>query len=157
MFEILVDLRNAAEARAKAITAQHPDWPCRKGCDQCCRSLAQPPALSEVEWQEVKTGLALLPAETRAEVNRRMASASGSAAPYTCAFLDLADGACLIYQHRPIACRTYGFSVNERGVGLYWQAIHQRVEAGEFADVVWGNHSSVEARLAALGAPGPQI
>lgn len=83
-----------------------------------------------------------------------MAAVSGSAAPYTCAFLDPAHGACLIYQHRPIACRTYGFYVDERGVGLYCESIQKGVEGGDFADVVWGNHSALEARLAALGAPG---
>lgn len=155
-FTILQNLRDAAEARAQAITAQHPDWPCRRGCDSCCRSLARQPSLSQVEWQEVEAGLALLPAETRGEVNGRLAAASGSPAPHTCAFLDPTDGACLIYQHRPIACRTYGFHVDERGVGLYCQAIQQRVDGGDFTGVVWGNHSAVEARLTELGAPGPQ-
>jgi Fe-S-cluster containining protein len=140
MFEILQELREAADARADAITARYPDWPCRKGCDHCCRSLARTPEISEIEWREVEKGLALLPAVTRAEIEARTDSR-------TCAFLDPVQGACLIYEHRPIACRTYGFYVDERGIGLHCD----KIEASQYPEAVWGNHSAVDARLEALG------
>jgi len=151
MSETLVALREATAARAKAITERHPEWPCRRGCDHCCRSLARPPELSGLEWREVAAGLALLAPELRAEVEARR-----SAGPsHVCPFLDPAAAACLIYEHRPIACRAYGFYVDERGDGLYCGMIRERVEAGEFADVVWGNHSALERRLAEFGNTRP--
>jgi len=141
MFEILRELRDAADARASALTTRYPEWPCRKGCDHCCRSLARMPEISEIEWREVEAGLALLPAATRAEIDARMG------AEKICAFLDPVQGACLIYEHRPIACRTYGFYVDERGIGLHCH----RIEPGAYPEAVWGNHSAVDARLEALG------
>ena len=141
----LVQLRAATEERSRAIVARYPDWPCRKGCDHCCRSLAGPLELTQTEWREVEAGFALLPETTRAEVNARWAAPSR-----TCPFLDPAHGDCLIYEHRPIACRAYGFYVDERGIGLYCGIIRGKVDAGEFAEAVWGNHSALESRLAAL-------
>lgn len=149
MFEILQNLRESVEARSQWLTRQYPDWPCRKGCDHCCRSLAQPPELSEIEWREVRTGLDLLTPSTRAEVEARMAAPSGP--PYTCAFLHPVDGACLIYAHRPIACRAYGYYVDERGIGLYCGIIREEVEAGRLQDAVWGNFSSLDSKLDELG------
>ncbi|MBW4469884.1 MAG: hypothetical protein KME45_05710 [Stenomitos rutilans HA7619-LM2] len=37
------------EARAQAIRADRDWWPCRRGCDACCRRLAYPPELSAAE------------------------------------------------------------------------------------------------------------
>ena len=149
MSEVLRQLREAAAERARAITAQYPDWPCRKGCALCCRNLAQPMALAEAEWAEVETGLALLSEEVRAAVDHRQAKVTGP--PYQCPYLDPLADACLIYAHRPIACRTYGFYIDERGTGLYCGIIRARVEDGEFAEVVWGNHGAADQRLKALG------
>ena len=154
-FTILTELRAAADTRAAAIVAQYPDWPCRQGCSHCCRSLARLPELSGVEWREIEAGLALLPAATRAEVEARLVSSATGSPPYTCAFLDPEAGSCLVYAHRPIACRTYGFYVDERGTGLYCGMIREKVEAGEFSKAVWGNHSALEYRLEELGPVGP--
>jgi uncharacterized protein len=148
-FPILQELRAAAAFRANEITTRYADWPCRKGCADCCRSLARPPELSEIEWREVEAGLALLPAAIRSEVEARRARHGEP--PQTCAFLDQASGACLIYAHRPIVCRTYGFYMDDRGIGFYCGLIRRRVEAGEFAEAVWGNHSACEHGLDALG------
>ena len=71
------------------------------------------------------------------------------ARPLTCPLLDRKAGACRVYVHRPIACRTYGFYV-QRGLGLYCKDIETRVAAGQWADVVWGNHDAIDHRLSAL-------
>jgi Fe-S-cluster containining protein len=55
-----------------------------------------------------------------------------------------------VYEHRPVACRTYGFYV-ERDQGLYCGQIRERVDAGELADVVWGNQELVDRQLDSLG------
>jgi Fe-S-cluster containining protein len=63
--------------------------------------------------------------------------------------LDAGSGSCLIYEARPVACRTYGFYAERQyvlGCG--------RIESigRERNDVVWGNHEAIEERLRPLGA-----
>jgi hypothetical protein len=68
--------------------------------------------------------------------------------------LDETTGACPVYAHRPVACRSYGFYV-DRGLGLYCRDIEALVTAGELDDVVWGNHEVIERRLTTLGPGRP--
>lgn len=148
-------LREEIGARARAISASVAEWPCRKGCDHCCRNLACLPELVEAEWEDVERGVGALTGEARAAVEERLAEIEdGTRAPYVCPFLDRENGACHIYEHRPAACRTYGFYV-ERGVGSYCAMIRERVESGEYAEVVWGNHEAVDGRLARMGEKTP--
>ena len=85
------------------------------------------------------------------EVAGRIAEALlQSQGPYICPWLDRPSGRCLVYEARPLACRTYGFYV-ERGRGLYCHKIEKRVETGEMDAVVWGNHDAI------LSAQGPLI
>jgi Fe-S-cluster containining protein len=139
-------LHEEVAARAREIADAHGGWPCRKGCDRCCRSLADAPRLTRPEWELLQDGLARLPAGVRHEIELRLTTLNGS----VCPFLDGEAGACLVYEHRPIACRTYGFYV-ERDRGLYCREIEAMVERGECGGVVWGNAESVERRLRALG------
>jgi uncharacterized protein len=67
-----------------------------------------------------------------------------------CPLLDLESGACTVYQARPIACRTYGFYA-DREAGLYCAQILERVEAGEYADVLWGNQERIDVEVDQLG------
>lgn len=96
----------------------------------------------------LEEGLLLLSAEVRGGVRERIAELK--AAPYTCPLLDTEKGACLVYEQRPIACRTYGFYL-ERDKGLYCDLIRRRVESGELQDVIWGNQELVDHQLDALG------
>ncbi|MGZ4995070.1 MAG: YkgJ family cysteine cluster protein, partial [Methylobacter sp.] len=59
-------------------------------------------------------------------------------------------GACLVYAHRPVACRTYGFYV-QRDLGLYCKDIESHVAGGALTEVVWGNQDAVDHRLGGLG------
>ena len=34
--------------------AARPDWPCKRGCDDCCRSLASPMRISRAEWERIE-------------------------------------------------------------------------------------------------------
>jgi uncharacterized protein len=84
-------------------------------------------------------------------VRRRVeAAARQEGSPYVCPMLEQSTGACFVYAHRPVACRTYGF-YRERDKGLYCGLIRERLEAGEMDDVVWGNAEAVEADLARMG------
>lgn len=76
--------------------------------------------------------------------------------------LDETEGACLVYAHRPAACRTYGFYVR-RADGLHCEIVEcEALAHGEGAFdgdargpmIVWGNHESVEHTLLRLsGVP----
>lgn len=137
--------------RVTAITQEHPDWPCRKGCGNCCRQLARIPQLTQAEWMLLQRGLmALLEAELAAVARGVASQAVAVPAPVTCPLLDLERDACRVYAQRPVACRTYGFYV-QRDKGLYCQDILQQVERGEREDVVWGNQDGIDRQLASLG------
>jgi uncharacterized protein len=144
----LVVIDAAVAARCAATAAAVSDWPCRAGCADCCRSLAQLPALTVAEWERLE---AAVPADQQAAVASRIqAELAREQGPYTCPWLDDGRDVCLVYEARPVACRTYGFYV-ERDKGLYCSRIEKRVEAGEFGDVVWGNQVAVDEQLDAIG------
>ena len=147
----LIALHADIDTRVHSIRQDRADWPCTKGCDHCCRQLADVPQLSEAEWNLLREGLAALSADRLAAIRDEIATFSaGHSRPVTCPLLDRASGACPVYLQRPVACRTYGFYV-QRNLGLYCGEIESRVAAGELAHVVWGNHDAVDRRLAALG------
>jgi Fe-S-cluster containining protein len=99
----------------------------------------------------VREGIGALPLEVRQEVEERLRNLKrGEDGRVVCPFLDREAGACLIYEYRPLACRTYGFYV-ERDKGLYCGEIEAGVERGEYDGVIWGNAERVEARAKGLG------
>ncbi|MDX2151352.1 MAG: YkgJ family cysteine cluster protein [Bryobacteraceae bacterium] len=132
---LLVALQTEIASRCEVTLASHRDWPCRQGCDHCCRSLARPMELTLAEWQAIPAS-----AVNHARITD----------PRVCPFLDTASGACSIYDRRPLACRAYGFYV-EREKGLYCAMIRERVESGEMQDIVWGNGEALEQRSEPLG------
>jgi uncharacterized protein len=143
------------DARVQAIRGSHPDWLCAKGCDGCCRRLADVPRLAAAEWDLLREGMAALPAARLQQISREMAALAGQESrPVVCPLLDQAAGACTVYAQRPVACRTYGFYV-QRDLGLYCHDIESRVAEGALADVVWGNHDAIDHRLAGLGEIHP--
>jgi Fe-S-cluster containining protein len=147
----LHEIHIAIDARVQAIRENRPDWPCSKGCDTCCRSLADIPRLTETEWVLLKEGLTALPAGRLAEITRNTAALSEQKTrPVVCPMLDQATGACPVYMHRPVACRSYGFYV-QREKGMYCSDIEARVADGSLADVVWGNHDAVDQQLSGQG------
>ena len=147
----LTQLHIDIDVRVQTIREDRSDWLCGKGCDSCCRRLADVPQLTVAEWGLLREGLAALPPERLREIRINMAALSGQPSrPITCPLLDLATGSCPVYAQRPVACRTYGFYV-QRDLGLYCHDIESRVAYGALADVVWGNHDAIDLRLAGLG------
>ena len=128
------------ENRVREMVRQRGEWPCHKGCDLCCRRLADIPQLTLEEWNLMRDAVAALPAE----VHQRIRTLRPDR-PVTCPLLDPSSGACLIYDVRPVACRAYGFYV-ERHEGLYCAEIAEAVDRGEFAGTIWGNWESVAPR-----------
>jgi len=144
----LYAIQTTVEQREQAMLQATPAWPCRKGCDDCCRSLASEPAVTAEEWTRIRAAIDSLPSAgtLKSRILER-------AQPRVCALLDEASGACLIYESRPIACRTYGFYA-ERGKVLGCSRIEDL--ASESPDILWGNHPALEARVKAeLGPARP--
>lgn len=141
--------------RVGTIREQNPEWPCRSGCDNCCRRLAEIPELTAAEWDLLREGLALLSREQQLEIQRQMAVlAAAPLRPITCPMLHAASGTCQVYAHRPIACRTYGFYV-QRNFGLYCTEIEKKVANGAWTAVVWGNQDAIDQRLRRMGETRP--
>jgi uncharacterized protein len=139
------------DTRVQAIRGSRPDWLCGKGCDSCCRRLAEEPQLTGTEWDLLREGLVALHPERLRTISRDIAVLAGQPPrPIVCPLLDQPSGACMVYAQRPVACRTYGFYV-QRELGLYCQDIESRVADGTLADVVWGNHDAIDHRLGGLG------
>ena len=149
--DALTELFADIDARVQQIRSGQPDWPCARGCDDCCHQLAGLPRLSTAEWMLLQQGLERLPAQVLAAVRQRLAAlAEQPAGPYVCPLLETQTGACSVYPQRPVACRSYGFYV-QRDKGLYCGRIRTEADAGRLDEVVWGNHDRVDARLAGLG------
>lgn len=151
----LAQLHTDIDVRVQAIRDGRPDWLCGKGCDSCCRRLADVPQLTLAEWNLLREGLAGLPPE-RLQLLRNSTAALSSrpAHPVVCPLLDISTGTCPVYVQRPVACRTYGYYV-QRNLGLYCRDIESRVAEGTLAEVVWGNHDAIDQRLASLGESRP--
>ena len=143
------------DRRVGSIREDSPDWLCGKGCDQCCRRLAEVPQLTAAEWALLQEGLAALTADHLQEISRKISAlADQPSRPIVCPLLDQSSGACPVYLQRPVACRSYGFYV-QRDLGLYCHDIESLVAEGKLADVVWGNHDAIDQRLIGLGESRP--
>lgn len=143
------------DVRVQTILEDRSDWLCRKGCDNCCRLLANVPQLTLAEWNLLREGLNELTQERLQEIRRNMSAlTSQKSHPITCPLLDLSTGTCSVYDHRPVACRTYGFYV-QRDKGLYCHDIESRVDNGTLAEVVWGNQDAIDHSLVSLGEIHP--
>lgn len=151
----LVQLTDDIDARVQAIREGAPDWLCNKGCDYCCRHLANVPELTAAEWALLSEGLAALePRRLKGIIGAVGALGLTQGCPVVCPMLDRESGACPVYAHRPVACRTYGFYV-QRDKGLYCGEIEARVAFGGLDEVVWGNQDAVDHRLGSMGESRP--
>jgi Fe-S-cluster containining protein len=148
---LLVSIQHAIDARVSATVEMRPDWPCRAGCDHCCRHLARIPELTEPEWALLAAGIRALHTPVQRIIAERIQALDSESYPFTCPLLDAASGRCLTYEQRPIACRTYGFYVDRRE-GLYCDQIRTLADSGQLEGVIWGSQAGVEERSAALGA-----
>lgn len=147
----LLQLHADIDERVQLIRDSYSDWLCGLGCDGCCHRLAEIPMLTEAEWDWLWEGLEALPEEQFQEIGQNIAAlALQPSRPIVCPLLDRSAGACSVYAHRPVACRTYGFYV-QRDKGLYCKEIESRVADGDWADTVWGNQDAVDRRLSSLG------
>jgi len=151
----LTELHADIDARVLSIRENNADWLCGKGCDSCCKRLAEVPRLTAAEWDLLREGLTGLAADHLQAISREIAALAESAArPVICPLLDHASGACPVYARRPVACRSYGFYV-QRDRGLFCHDIEKQVADGALPNVVWGNHDTIDQRLGGLGESRP--
>jgi Fe-S-cluster containining protein len=144
----LHQIETEVRLRAEQIASAHEGWPCSKGCDDCCRTLASVPRITRDEWLPIAAATDALPAVTAEHVRRRIRDSASMSRPVVCPLLDTGSGTCLVYDARPIACRAYGFYAERREVlGC------SRIESlsGQSPDIVWGNHAALEQRMDQLG------
>jgi Fe-S-cluster containining protein len=86
----------------KAATRQPRAMVCRPGCADCCKIDI---SVFEVEAHRIREAISRLPVPLRAQAARRAAEGDH------CALLDPKEDTCLIYESRPLICRTHGLSV----------------------------------------------
>jgi Fe-S-cluster containining protein len=141
-------IQEQVQARVDETASAHDGWPCRKGCDDCCRRLASVPIVSESEWQLIAAHLERLESGTADLLRQRIRDSAGASRPVVCPLLDTGSGACLVYAARPIACRAYGFYAERENV-LGCSRIESIAE--QSPDVIWGNGSALDAKLHHLG------
>lgn len=142
---MLFQIQTQIDLRVESLRDSYPDWPCQKGCDDCCRALAAEPLLSEAEWDLLRS--ALTP-----ELETAIREGAGQQRPVICPLLDAHSGACRVYAVRPLACRSYGYYA-EGGRVLGCHRIEHR--AAHDSEILWGNHSALERSAEALGVQRP--
>jgi uncharacterized protein len=142
-------IQEEVRRRVENIAATEKQWPCRKGCDDCCRHLASVPIVTKEEWEQMAAALNELPVETARQLRQRIRDSAGLTRPVVCPLLDTVAGTCFVYRARPVACRAYGFYA-ERETVLGCSRIERIAEQEN--DVIWGNHAALEAKLRALGS-----
>ena len=81
------------------VAAFHSYLECRPGCDSCCRHLS----LFRVEGEALAAALHELPTGQAAKIREKAAAATPDG---PCPLLE--EGRCLLYEARPIICRTHG-------------------------------------------------
>nr|HQU90608.1 YkgJ family cysteine cluster protein [Denitromonas sp.] len=70
----LSQLHQDIDDHVQYIRQDQPDWLCTKGCDTCCRQLADLPQLSAAEWFLLRQGLAALPCEHQHSIRNKVAA-----------------------------------------------------------------------------------
>lgn len=135
------------EERVTAARDSRPIWPCQAGCDACCRRLARPLVITAAEWHTLQAGLAQLPAAVQETIGRKIkALAAWEGGSVVCPLLNEEKGMCRVYDHRPAACRMYGYYVAKRN-NQWCELIEALSEAGELDGVMLGNYAAVTREL----------
>jgi Fe-S-cluster containining protein len=93
---MLIQLHSDIDLRVQTILEGRADWLCGKGCDNCCKHLAEIPLLTLAEWELLRDGLKALAPERLREIRNNVASLTGGQS-CTCPLLDLSSGSCPVY------------------------------------------------------------
>jgi Fe-S-cluster containining protein len=141
--------------RASALGAEHPGWPCMRGCGACCRALARVPELTRAEWELLERALDGMSDDERSaclqEAHRLEASVRehGAERRCQCPFFDGTHEACRVYEARPLACRSYGFYAGRSHDA--WCTLVEAHVAEVRDTLVLGNLDALESELTRSG------
>ncbi len=91
---------------ARAVAAAPEQFACGPGCVECCRVDL---SVFQVEAALIAKAFAALPDDIRA------AAAERAATGIHCCMIDPADGRCIVYDARPVICRSHGLTVLVEG------------------------------------------
>lgn len=108
--------------------------------------------MTELEWRQLRSSLAALEGTTRQNVMAKIRALTPGQGRVVCPMLDLAEGACVVYDGRPLACRTYGYYVHDRDDKWCAQVTDHLVETAA-PHVVMGNEAALERRLSRASGP----
>jgi len=97
-------LNKVDEFSSRIIQKYRKNISCGYGCSDCCQQNLN---LLPLEYSFLQEGFALLPEPIKKILRNRAAQGLLDYTPYTpCLLLD--HGACVLYERRPIICRTHG-------------------------------------------------
>jgi len=94
-------LNKVDEFNSRIIQRYRKNISCGYGCSDCCQQNLN---LLPLEYSFLQKGFALLPEPMKKIVRKRAAQGLGDHTPC----LLLYHGACVLYERRPIICRTHG-------------------------------------------------
>ena len=95
-----LSLRQAIDDFAAMVSQNHGEHiQCRRGCYQCC---VPPDTLFRIEGEQILKAVAGLAAPLRERIRQRIEKGEDPRCPL------LEKGGCMIYENRPILCRTQG-------------------------------------------------
>ena len=103
----LGELTAKVDAFFARVESRHADdIQCNTGCSDCCHVRL---TVTSVEASAIRTAVAAWPADRRAQLTANVAAAPAD----RCTALDPA-GRCLIYDARPVVCRSHGAPIRMR-------------------------------------------
>src|SRR3954447_8993855 len=97
MRDALRVLQDKVDQRVRLSIETVGSWPCRKGCDSCCRSLARIPELTLREAKLLRDGFRQLPQDLQSQILAHLRCVDPGQEYIVCPLLDGSFGTCTLY------------------------------------------------------------
>jgi len=111
-FSRYVELLRKVDAFTATVLQEHgADINCHKGCDGCCRRSF---SVFAVEAHNLRAGFELLTKPKQSLILKKLDDNEPAVSP--CPLLE--DGVCLLYNFRPVICRTHGLPVRSSHIRI---------------------------------------
>jgi len=152
------NLKHSIQTTIDNILLQYNNWPCNKGCDYCCNNIEHMPYLTIEEIEMLNEGIKLLDKHVIENIKVKIKNLNEHFTHFKCPFIS-SEGHCLVYDHRPIACRTYGFYISNinKSKGLFCYKIQELESSNKLNHIIWGNYNVISTQLESMGKQIPII